>query len=170
MVTANLGLLAGVGRILAEAEPSMFRRFIFDYPTPQRGAWLGQAVAEAGDINDEGIPGLLIREPEQDRADSPNQSLACVFNGASGRWLRDIHNLVAGGNGLGTAVAGLGDTNGDGTDDCFLVVVPQQTVDGQGQVFLVHGSDGPLASGCQPPSSLPMPRSLAKDAALRCDG
>jgi len=94
----------------------------------------GTAVANAGDVNGDGVSDILIGAPGQGRA--------YVFNGATGALIRTITSPVAETlPSFGFAVAGGRDVNGDGIPD-FVIGAPQQG--GKGAAFVFNGANGTL--------------------------
>src|SRR5438132_2447155 len=94
----------------------------------------GTAVANAGDVNGDGVFDVLIGAPGQGRA--------YVFNGATGALIRTITSPVAETlPSFGFAVAGGRDVNGDGIPD-FVIGAPQ--AGGKGAAFVFNGANGTL--------------------------
>jgi len=95
----------------------------------------GTAVANAGDVNGDGVSDILIGAPGQGRA--------YVFNGATGALIRTKTSPVAETlPSFGFAVAGGRDLNGDGIPD-FVIGAPNQgRLEGAAYVF--SGADGTL--------------------------
>jgi hypothetical protein len=92
---------------------------------------LGSSVADAGDVNGDGLSDVV--------AGGPSAPYAIVFSGANGLAL---HTLLgpAFSCSFGQAVAGLGDVDGDGFDD---VAIGADDC-GSGFVFVHSGSSGTL--------------------------
>ncbi|MGH8575567.1 MAG: FG-GAP-like repeat-containing protein [Gammaproteobacteria bacterium] len=132
---------------VAEAQPT-YTPVPLDNPTPQADARFAEAVAGIGDVNGDGVTDLLVGAPQQFLAGNINQGRAFVFSGADRSLLLTL-NHPAPQQGLalfGSAVAGIGDVNGDGRAD-LLVGAPSQTVGGradQGQAYVLSGADGRL--------------------------
>src|SRR5438132_541885 len=94
----------------------------------------GTAVANAGDVNGDGVSDILIGAPGQGRA--------YVFDGATGALIRTITSPVAETlPSFGFAVAGGRDVNGDGIPD-FVIGAPQ--AGGKGAAFVFNGANGTL--------------------------
>lgn len=110
----------------------------------------GVSVANAGDVNNDGISDFIIGAPLAD--DNGNESgVAYVVFGKSGG-LPPALSLppasasegfkirgVAAGDRLGTSVSGAGDVNNDGVDD---VVVGAPFADGIGAAYVIYGGAG----------------------------
>ena len=77
----------------------------------------GHAVDGAGDVDLDGFPDVIVSAPYG--TDIAQAGRSCVFSGLTGAVL---HNVVGGaaGDELGTAVAGIGDVDGDGCADFAL--------------------------------------------------
>jgi len=95
----------------------------------------GTAVANAGDVNGDGVSDILIGAPGQGRA--------YVFNGATGALIRTIPSPAAETlASFGSAVAGGRDVNGDGILD-FVIGAPLQGGLG-GAAYVFNGANGTL--------------------------
>jgi FG-GAP repeat/FG-GAP-like repeat len=108
-------------------------------PTITAGARFGYFVAEAGDVNGDGLSDVLIGAPGQNRA--------FVFNGRTGHVLRTFTNPTSQRDGFfGGAGTGGKDVNGDGIPD-LVIAAPCLADDGralQGAVFVFDGATGTL--------------------------
>lgn len=106
-----------------------------DSPTPKANGRFGTAVANAGDVNHDGVTDILIG--------APGQSRAFVFNGATGALLLTLKSTASERvPSFGYAVAGGEDLNGDGTVD-LAVGAPLQNRYG-GAAYVFNGTDGSL--------------------------
>jgi FG-GAP repeat len=101
------------------------------------GDQAGWAIADAGDVNGDGVHDVLVGAPG---ASGPGR--ASVYSGVNGERLLHVA-AHAEGDRFGYAVAGVGDLNHDGHDD-FMVGAPGDDHAGTdaGQVTVFSGSDG----------------------------
>jgi len=111
--------------------------FAIDTPTPQPEAAFGCAVATTGDINQDGIPDLLIGAFGQERS-----GRAFVFSGKDGTVLFSLQAPQPQlGGGFGWSVAALGDLTGDGIAELIVGAFAQ---DGGGRAFVFNGQSREL--------------------------
>jgi hypothetical protein len=94
------------------------------------GAWLGSAVAGAGDVNQDGTPDFVTGMPNVDRAR--------VFSGLNGAELYTFDGADT--TEFGKSVAGAGDVNADGYAD----VIVGGPFTGTGYANVYSGFDGSL--------------------------
>jgi len=107
--------------------------------TDNRGQF-GSSVADAGDVNNDGVPDIIVGAPLHDGAGT-DSGLIRVFSGQDGDLIHTISG-ASGGDDFGRSVDGIGDVNSDGFDD-FVVGAPGAgpgTFRGQVRVF--SGQDG----------------------------
>lgn len=103
------------------------------------GAGYGHAVASAGDVNGDGYSDVVVGAPLYDAAGFYDEGRAYVHLGGPGglagdpSWSADSLVTLAH---FGQAVAGAGDTNGDGYAD-ILIGAPD---DGSGRAYVFVGS------------------------------
>lgn len=83
---------------------------------------LGHSVAPAGDYGADGVLDLLIGVPKRDVMGFDSGTVRIVV-GKSGALLKEVHGESAG-NQFGTAVAGTGDLDQDGTPDFIAGAAP----------------------------------------------
>lgn len=104
---------------------------------------LGDAVT-AGDLDDDGIPDLVLGAPRPPVNGADPGSVYVFFGPVSGNFAANQADAIVSGetdgDDFGTAV-GVGDVNGDGVDD-LLVGADQLFSNGAGKVYVFHG---PLA-------------------------
>src|SRR5438552_8317720 len=106
----------GTAYIFSGANGSLIRQL--NPPTQILSERFGSALANAGDVNHDGVNDVIIG--------APGASKAYVFNGATGALLFTLANPSPSGDkpsSFGYAVAGGQDLDGDGTPD-FVVVAP----------------------------------------------
>jgi VCBS repeat protein/FG-GAP repeat protein len=123
----------GLVYIFNGADGSLIRTL--NHPTQEVNARFGSAVANAGDIDHDGVTDVLIG--------APGRSEAFVFSGRTGALIFSIASpVIEHEPSFGAAVAGGRDLDGDGTPD-FAVGAPLLK-NSQGGVFVYNGSDGTL--------------------------
>src|SRR3989304_5363553 len=136
---------------------------VFSHPNPQAGAEFGSSMAFVGDINGDGVTDLLVGAPKQDVGlcqigDTTGCSVgqAFVFSSATGALLRTLsHPIPHSSSFFGSAVASIGDINGDSIPD-FVVGVPGNGlgVFVASYVFVFSGADGSVLLTLNDPNSL----------------
>jgi len=109
------------GRILARS--GLNNSTIFTTQGPLLGDRTGTAVANVGDINNDGKDDWAVGYPYYDVITGPPfpvQAIDCgkveIYSGADGSVLRGHSNLTIGGN-FGWSIANIGDVNNDGRAD-----------------------------------------------------
>ena len=123
----------GVAYVYSGANGSLIRTL--NHPDQTVNARFGSAVANAGDVNGDGVSDALIG--------APGSGEAFVFSGKTGTLIFTIPSPAAEKqHSFGAAVAGGKDLDNDGIPD-FAVGAPLLK-SSQGGVFLFKGSDGTL--------------------------
>jgi hypothetical protein len=113
------------------------------------GDTFGSAVANAGDVNRDGVPDIIVGAPTANPGGRESAGSAFVFSGADGRMLLRFDGATGGPpifDHLGAAVAGAGDMDGDGVPDLVVGAPGASPGDrfGAGSVFVFSGADGRL--------------------------
>ena len=121
--------------------------FPLDLPHPHPGAAFGSAVAAAGDVNQDGVPDLLVGAFGQGESGQ-----AFVFSGKTGKLLYTLQAPQRQfGAGFGWSVAALGDLTGDGVPELVVGAFAQE---GRGRAFVFNGQNGKFLRTLAPPSPL----------------
>ena len=127
------GAAVGLVYIFSGSDGSLLRTL--NNPLQEVNARFGSAIANAGDIDGDGVTDLVIG--------APGRSKAFVFSGRTGTLIFTVTSpAIEQQPSFGTAVAGGKDLDGDGTPD-FAVGAPLQK-NSRGAVFVFNGSDGTL--------------------------
>ena len=131
-------LLAGSG--VAQVPDSA--AVLYSSPHPAKEAAFGSAIALTGDRSGDGRSDVLVGAPNASVDGQSNAGRAYLLSGTDGRVL---HRLVAPSPTVnarfGASVAGVGDVNGDGTNDLVVGAIGPER---RGQAFVFNGSDGRL--------------------------
>ncbi|MCI0589008.1 MAG: hypothetical protein L0323_19480 [Planctomycetes bacterium] len=107
------------------------------------GERFGSSIADAGDLDGDGIPDLAVGAPLADPAGLVDAGQARIFSGSNGLILRAL-NGGAPADRFGSSLAAIGDLDGDGVED-LLVGAPGADPGGladAGRATLFSGSTG----------------------------
>jgi FG-GAP repeat len=133
----------GTVYIFSGADGSLIRQL--NAPDQTLSARFGSAVANAGDVNHDGVNDLIVG--------APGVSKAYVFNGATGARIFTMTSPAAPNANLipsfGDAVAGGVDLNGDGVPD-FVIGAPNEKAL-QGAAYVFNGSNAALLRSLKGP-------------------
>jgi hypothetical protein len=114
--THDVGGLMNVGSVFyySGADGSILRRL----DAPEEFMKFGDDIANAGDINADGVPDLLVGAPNTHVGTNIYVGAVFAYSGADGsllyRWNGETQN-----DHIGSALSTAGDLNGDGFDDIF---------------------------------------------------
>ena len=131
----------GVGSVLAFSGAT--GKLLLEFLGKEGGTYMGSAVDAIGDLDEDGVPEILIGIPRGMGGGPDGGGVVTVQSGANGARLYEFDGHASG-DYLGTAVAGLGDLDGDGVPD-LLLGAPNASPGGLAQAGLVQLRSG--ASG-----------------------
>ncbi|MGE0683534.1 MAG: integrin alpha [Candidatus Binatia bacterium] len=116
-------------------------------PQPPSGSAFGWSVANAGDLDKDGVADILVGAPYSTVGPITVQGRVYAFSGKDGKLLRTLEDpQPAAGEVFGWRVTSAGDLNKDGVPD-ILVGAPYKDVGSnpsQGQAFVFNGADGKI--------------------------
>jgi hypothetical protein len=152
----SVGETSVQGRVFAFSGRTGKLLYALTDPFPRAGEGFGWRVASGGDLNEDGVPDILIGAPYKTGEGTRSEGAVFVFNGANGSLLFSLRNpgLNKSYSGFGLTVGQSLDITGDGIPE-ILVSAPYQKVDFdyvQGEVFLFDGRDGRHLSTFDDPS------------------
>jgi hypothetical protein len=118
VVGAPGGVVGGLPKGRATVMPGNLGVPLFTFAGDAAGDFFGQAVAKAGDVNDDGTTDVIVGAPRGDLPlpATPDVGYARVLSGADGSVLHTFYGSVSL-DVLGSSVAGVGDLDGDDHDD-----------------------------------------------------
>ena len=133
----GVGTDSGQVRVFSGADGSV----IYTFDGLAAGDRFGHSVAGAGDVNQDGIPDLVVGAPFHDSG-GPNSGRVQVFSGADGSLLYTFDGDSTNDQ-MGTDVAAAGDVNQDGFGD-IIVGMPDDDNNGvrSGAARVFSGIDG----------------------------
>jgi hypothetical protein len=106
---------------------------LWSFPGQAELEYQGTSVAGAGDVDGDGVPDLLVGAPEHSDG-LESRGRVEVYSGRTGTPLRIFRGLSAFAR-VGTAMAGVGDVDGDGFDDIAYTAPGDGSNDGTVSVY-----------------------------------
>jgi len=133
---ASPGGLSNAGSVFLYSGASGVR--LHSYDGVAAGDLFGSSLGNAGDLDDDGSPDLIIGAPAAEPGGRYLAGSAFAYSGATGALLRRFNGLEIGDE-LGSAVAGAGDVDGDGLADLALGALGSDpgALNRAGSVYLV---------------------------------
>ena len=126
-------------------------------PTEEASGEFGSAVAGPGDLDNDGIPDLLVGAPGESPGTSPDAAgRAHVFRGADGSLLRTLKSPNESSFAhFGAAVAASVDVDSDGVGDLLVGAPGENTsIINAGRAYAFSGADGSLVHVVESPTPL----------------
>lgn len=127
-------------------------------PQPPSGSAFGWSVANAGDLNKDGVSDILVGAPYSTVSAITVQGRVYAFSGKDGKLLLTLDDpQPVAGEVFGWRVISAGDLNKDGVPD-ILVGAPYKDVGSnpsQGQAFVFNGADGKILYTLNNPAPKP---------------
>jgi hypothetical protein len=113
---------------------------LYRFDNPQSNfSYFGQSISSLNDLDNDGIPELLIGNPLASSGGKTNNGSAYVFSGAGGNVIHQIDGARSD-NWCGNAVAAAGDVDQDGYEDFIVGSFQGNTYSGEVEVFF--GANG----------------------------
>ncbi len=109
----------------------------------ETGQQLGHSVANAGDVNRDGVEDFIVGAPGTSVGTSIGVGMARIISGANGSTIHEINGFSQYSS-FGLSVAGAGDVNGDGFAD-VIVGAPFEnsgSLSNAGAAYVISGSTG----------------------------
>jgi hypothetical protein len=146
------GVASSFGRVYAFSGGSNALLWKTDEPGGKQTPSFGLRIASITDLNGDGRRDLLVSAPFHDTDPDPNVYVLAgqvyVLSGSTGAVFRTHTNSAPADNNLfGSAVAALGDQNGDGSEDYAIGEA------GKGVVHLISGKTGAQSGTLSAPAS-----------------
>lgn len=118
---------------------------IYQWDGGAQGDAFGRSVSEAGDVNADNVPDMIIGASWTDPGGRSLAGSAYVYSGADGSLLHQWDGLARD-NYFGTSVSAAGDTNGDGFDDLVIGATGADPngLSSAGSSYLYSGRDGSM--------------------------
>ena len=131
-------IVSGLGdaNVLSGIDRSVL--FNLNFQGTSSGELFGESLSDAGDVNGDGVPDLIVGAPNDDNNGFRSGSVQ-VFSGSDGAVLYTFLGDSAGDQ-FGRSVSGAGDINGDGFDDVIVGAPYDDNRVGSAKVF--SGLDG----------------------------
>jgi hypothetical protein len=127
-------------------------------PQPLGGSAFGWSVADAGDLDKDGMSDILVGAPYSSVGNITVQGRGYAFSGKDGKLLLTLDDPEPiGGEAFGWRMTSAGDLNKDGVPD-ILVGAPYKdigSIAAQGVVFVFNGADGQLLFTLNSPAPKP---------------
>jgi hypothetical protein len=127
-------------------------------PQPPTGAAFGWSVADAGDLDKDGVSDILVGAPYSAVGQNTVQGRVYAFSGKENKVLFTFDDpQPVGGEVFGWRVTSAGDLNKDGVPD-ILIGAPYKDVNGrpsQGAAFVFNGANGSLLFALHSPAPKP---------------
>ena len=132
-------IVSGLGdaNVLSGIDRSVL--FNLNFQGTSSGELFGESLSDAGDVNGDGVPDLIVGAPNDDNNGFRSGSVQ-VFSGSDGAVLYTFLGDSAGDQ-FGRSVSGAGDVNGDGFAD-LIVGAPEVDNYGGGSARVFSGVDG----------------------------
>jgi hypothetical protein len=135
-ITASPGGMAEAGQV--KVFSGLTGAVLYTFDGNAAGDRFGRSVSGAGDLDGDNAPDVVVGAYNADPGGLVDAGTVKVFSGASGGVILTLNGAAADDR-FGTAVAGPGDVDGDGTDDLLvgaqLASLPGLTWAGQAYVF-----------------------------------